>query len=289
MNTPTTMLVGISFGMPRQSRELKAASSQIETQNNAATGTVRTSGFYFKQTVAGKEVDGLATLRKFQTAWKAALENYARYPFSGGMKLLPAALVEKFLAANQKFKDDQAKVWLDWVDDEYPLWKASAPERMGSFYDETDFPTQQDCMNRFKCEVTATAMTEAEQIKRTAMISPNMATLMETTFKQGFDQAQEAAFKDLLEPIESIVSTLSKDKGKIHNSMIGNLIKIIDLIPALNLANDPKMAEAAAAAKEGLANINPDDLRKSAEVRASTLATAKSIVATFTPFARKFA
>jgi hypothetical protein len=283
------MLVGISFGMPRQSRELKAASAQIETQHGSAIGTVRTSGFYFRQKVAGKDVDGLATLKKFQTAWKTALENYARYPFASGMKLLPAALVEKFLVVNQEFKDNQAKVWLDWVDDEYPLWKASAPERMGSFYDETDFPSQQDCMARFKCEVTAVPMTEAEQIKRTAMISPNMATLMETTFKQGFDQAQEAAFKDLLAPIESIVSTLSKDKGKIHDSMIGNLIKIIDLIPALNLANDPKMAEAAAAAKEGLAGINPDDLRKSAEVRASTLATAKSIVATFTPFARKFA
>lgn len=289
------MLVGIQFGMPRQGRELKAAASQVETQNNAATGTVRASMFYFRKKEGGKEVDGLSTLKKFQTAWKTGLEHYARYPFAAGMKLLPAALVEKFLEVNNKFKDEQAQVWLDWVDDEYPQWLNSAPERMGALYDAADFPTQQDCMKRFICEVTVVPLPEAAQWQRISVISPDLAHTMETTTNAKIESAIAAAqaqtWEDVMKPIQHIVDTLGKEGGKvkIYDSLIGNVLSIVDLVPSMNLSNDPKLAELAATAKESLSAIKPDDLRSSAEARANALATAKSIVTTFTPFKRQFA
>ena len=287
------MLVGISFGLPRQSRELKAEATKIETERKAEHGTVRASIHYFKRKEGNKEVDGLASLKSFQTEWKAKLEHYARFPYAAGMKILPAGVAEPFFKVNDEFEAKRPQVWTDWADDVYPDMRQTAPQRMGTLYDPNDFPSLKDCMERFRCEVTVVPLGEAEQVQRISSLSPDMAELIKSSTDKAMQKASEAAqqknWEDVLKPIQKIVDTLSKDKAKIFDSLIGNVIEIVDLVPAINFQGDSKLTELASKAKEALATIKPDDLRKSKEARDATLATAKSIISSFTPFARKFA
>lgn len=286
---PTTMLVGISMRMPRQSRQLTAIAGEIENNANAQHGTVKASIHYFRQ---GKQ-DGLKTLKEFQTAWKSGLNHYARYPFAAGMKLLPAALVEQAVAVNEEFRARRNEVCNSWLLDEYPGWLASAPERMGSLYDPADFPSANDCQFRFQCEVVFVQLSEAEQWQRTALISPDLAASMaaqqtETT-ERVTREAHARLWQDVMAPIQNIVDQLSKDKTRIHDSLVGNVIAITDLIPAYNeIHKDQNLTAAAQAIKAELCKINPEDLRKSAEIKAKALAEAKAIVAEYSPYARAF-
>jgi hypothetical protein len=283
------MLVGISFGMPRQSRQLTAIAGEIEHNANAQHGTVRASIHYFKH---GK-ADGLRTLKEFQTEWKTALNHYARYPYAAGMKLLPASLVEEFVAVNKTYKDKESGVFADWQNNEYTQWSVSAPERMGSLYDPSDFPSAVDCYNRFRCDVTVVPLAEAEQWQRIAVISPSLASTMANQQNENTERVTREAhaklWADVMKPIQNIVDQLSKDKTKIHDSLVGNVIAITDLIPAYNeIHKDSNLSAAAAAIKAELCKIDPEDLRKSAEAKADALNKAKGIIQEYGTYARSF-
>lgn len=287
------MLVGVTMGMPRQSRQLTAIASQIENQANAEVGTVKASIHYFKKREGKREVDGLHNLKTFQGSWKAELQHYARYPFAAGMKLLPAGLVSDFMFVNEKYKELENGIWLAWVEDEYPQWLASAPQRMGSLYDPADFPTAEDCQKRFICDVTVVPLAAAEQWQRISIISPNLAATMaknqEDATQKVLQQAHAKLWADVLAPIENMVSQLSKEKGKVYDSLVGNIISVIDLIPAYNdVHQDANLTALAAEVKAKLSEIKPEDLRTDDEVKAAALANAKAIVDNFSPYARSF-
>lgn len=289
MPPTNTMLVGISFGMPRQSRQLPSIAGEIEDSAKAQHGTVKASIHYFK---LGK-VDGLAKLKEFQNDWKTALGHYARYPYAAGMKLLPAALVEEFMAVNKSYADKQQAVIDEWRANQYTNWFNSAPTRMGSLYDPLDFPSVTDCINRFRCDVTVVPLAEAEQWQRVAMISPDLAASMASqqnaTTERVTQQAHAKLWADVMKPIQNIVDQLSKDKGKIYDSLIGNVISITDLIPAYNeIHKDSNLTALAQQVKAKLAEIKPDDIRKSSDAKADALAKAKDIIKEFEPYARKF-
>lgn len=283
------MLVGISFGMPRQSRQLTAIAGEIENNANAQHGTVRASIHYFR---AGKQ-DGLKTLKEFQTEWKTALNHYARYPYTAGMKLLPASLVEEFISVNNTYKNRELEVFNGWMDNEYPGWLSSAPTRMGTLYDPADFPSAADCASRFRCEVDVIPLAEAEQWQRIAVISPDLAASMASqqneTTERVTREAHAKLWADVMKPIQNIVDQLSKDKTKIHDSLVGNVIAITDLIPAYNeIHKDVTLTAAAAAIKAELCKIDPEDLRKSAEAKADALNKAKNIIQEYGTYARSF-
>lgn len=315
IDTSTTLLLVIEAGLPRQSRELKQVSSQAEDKANAAPGTTRASGFYWKWedvsitehtakkgknkgvTKTKKAIlkhDGLEPLRRFQSDYKAALEHYARYPFFAGAKILPAALAEPCLKVIEKFEGELPKVWQKWAYDSYPVLRANAPTRMGSFFDATDFPTLDECMDSFFFKATPIPLASADQWQRIALIAPDLAAAQQQktdeAYKQGIAEAHQKLWEQVMEPIQHAAETLSKDKTKIYDSLVGNIISIIDLIPAYNgVFNDPKLSELAAQAKAAFSEIKPDDLRNSAEAKAKMLESAKSIVNSFKPYQRKLA
>lgn len=289
MPPTNTMLAGISFGMPRRSRQLTAIAGEIENNANAQHGTVKASIHYFRQ---GK-LDGLKTLKEFQNEWKSALSHYARYPYTAGMKLLPAALVQEFVAVNQTYLAREAEVVRRWMLDEYPDWLASAPTRMGSLYDPADFPSATDCFERFKCNVTVIPLSEADQWQRITVISPDLAATMASQQNENTERVTREAhaklWADVMKPIQNIVDQLSKDKTKIHDSLVGNVIAITDLIPAYNeIHKDATLSAAAVAIKAELCKINPEDLRKSAEAKADALNKAKNIIQEYGTYARSF-
>lgn len=282
------MQVGFAFGCPRQQRQLKNEESRIESENNAQPGTVKASGYYFKH---GK-IDGLDPLKVFQRKMRKALEHYARYPYLPGTRILPAAVVEPFLKVKAEFDAQVDTVWMNWADEVYPEWSENAPDRMGKLYDKTDFPSLADCKARFRNDIRIVPIGEVEQVQRISLLAPDITALV----TQSAADAHLAAvrntaaknFNDVMGPIQNIVKVLSNDKGRLFDSMIENLVSIVDMVPALNITGDQHLIDLAAQAKERLCNISVDDLRESGALRAKTLASAQTIINQFQPYARSW-
>lgn len=292
IDTTQTLLVGIEMGLPRQSRELKQVATKAEQQAKAAAGTTRASLHYWKWEEGNKKHDGLEPLKEFQSAYKRALEHFARFPFATGAKLLPAALAESFFKVKEQYDKQRPEIWKHWAYEDYPKLAVNAPTRMGAFYSGEDFPSLDECMEFFRCEVTVIPLASADQWQRIAILAPDLAAaqqkLTDQAYNKGIAEAHAKLWAQVMEPIEHAVTTLSKDKAKIFDTLVGNIIDIVDLLPAYNtVLNDPKLNELAAQAKAAFGAIKPDDLRSSNEAKAKMLESAKSIVNSFKPYQRK--
>lgn len=298
MSTPTNidttqaMLVGLSFTLPRQSVQLSQEARDVEAGAKAATGTVKASLFYFQKADGAKIVDALADLKSYQNAWRSQHNRLTRVWDGNNIRLLPAALIVEYMEMTAKNEAGLPK-FVDAFLDDYRQWSESAPERMGSLYPKANFPSASEVMKAIGHSLAYLPLPAAEQFKRIATISPDLAkTMAETTdekVKAAVAEAQAQTWRDVMEPIKHVVDTLGKEKPKIYESLIGNVLSICDLVPAFNLEKDPNLAALAEKAKAALSEVSAEDLRKSDEKRQEALKAAKELVAEFEPFARQFA
>lgn len=297
-----TMLAAIELGLPRQGTQLKIEATKIEEENHAERGSVRPPSItYFKKEVLntgpGKkwtEVDGLASLKEFQAEYKAAVRTLARYPYTAGLYLAPATVVDDLVKLKEKFEGKLAEVWMHWADHDYPDWADTAPQRMGAFYNAADFPTLGECQKSFRAELILIPLAEKEQVARIALISPkSQALLMEhadAKSKEAMAELHKQIWQDFMKPLQQVVMVFEKDKPKIYETLLGNLMSIVNVIPSYKeLCQDPELEAAAAKAKEVFSQITTDNLRDSEEARKNALFQAKDLIAKVTPYARKFA
>ncbi len=285
------LLVSLSFGLPRQSRQLPKEAKKIESDNHAQHGVAKVSIHYFQQEVAGKTNDALFNLKQHFNAWRSEHNRLTR-PWDGAStRLLPAKLVPLYMDMKSKFEEATPAIIAEFVET-YPDWQITAPQRMGSLYSQDDYPSLDDCRERIEYQVAMLPLPEAEQWRRINLIGPTLIATMETQTNARIAKAVEDAtaqtFKDVLEPIQKIVDTLSKDKPRIFTSLIDNLTSVLALVPAFNLNNDADLNRLAEEAKADLAGINADDLREDIEVRKTVCRKAEALMQKFGAFSRKF-
>lgn len=297
MTTPSiqtqAVLVSLSFGMPRQSRQLKTEAKKIEEDNHAQAGVAKASIFYWKQKIKAQEVNGLDALQKFFNAWRSEHNRLTRVWDGNNTRLLPAKLAEQYYDMTETKKTLVHEVVAKFLEEEYPQWQSSAPVRMGDLYSQEDFPSLKECQERITWETIVTPLPEAAQIKKVALINPEMFQLFENTTNERVAKARAEILKetwvDLIDPLKKIVETLSKDKPKIYDTLLGRLHDIVDLVPAFNLDNDPELSTFAADCKAQLGGITADDLRNNEGLKKTTLQSAQGLLATFgTLGARRF-
>lgn len=278
------MIVCISMGMCRQSKQLPEISAKIEQEAGAIAGTIGgTSRFYFKRKEGRKIIDGLALLKSFQNEWRTSLRHYARYPFASDVYILPAALVPAFMDENNKYMLRKANIWQKWVEEQWPYWSSSAKQRMGAFYDAADFPTLEDCMERFTCEVNVMPLAESDKWNRITLIAPALADMMrerqDAAVEKMVKETHKKLWEDVMGPLNHVVEMLSKDKTKLYQSLIDNVISICDLVPAYNeVHNDTRLEELAAKTKEAFGKIDIELLRESAAARAQVIEETKQLI-----------
>ena len=293
-STPQTLLVTIETGLPRQSTQLKKVARQAEEKAKAKAGTVSSSSYYWKWDDESGHHNGLESLMQFQNHYRATITHYARFPFAAGALMLPAGLAEQCIKAKLELDKQWPEVRKEWLGKQYPLLAAAAPERMGGFHNPADFPTWDDCDDRIICECKIIPLAPAEQVKRIALLSPDIAATIEqstnSSYEKGKKDANEKLFAEVMAPIQNMVDVLSKDKSKIYDTLVGNIISIVDLVPAYNnVFKDEHLANLASAAKAAFSEIKTDDLRKSDEARKDALEKAKNIMTAFKPYQRKLA
>lgn len=294
-----SMIAALNTGLPRQSFKLEKEAEKIAEEAKAQKGTVKASMEYFKKPdptdKKGKRtIDGLQPLKDFITEYKERFRFIARYPYKGDFYLVPSAGVEDLIKLKEDYENTKRHdVWQNWADTEYPKWKADAPERMGDLFAKADFPPLSDCQARFKVELTIIPLAPKEQVERIALIAPKTQSFLkahaDAASKQAVADLHKQIWKDLMDPLQHVVKVFEKDKPKVYKTLLENLFDIANVIPNYTeMLNDPELAKAAQQVKEKLGKLTTDDLRDSDEARKTALSSAKDIVATFTPFARKF-
>lgn len=282
----TSLLICLSCGLPRQTRELKEESRELERTKRAARGTVKGSKFYFRQTNENDEIiDALANLKSYHNAWSDQYEQLARIPWLGRMRLLPAvrhrqavAIRDHYEAGYQAVKDEFRQV--------YPDWHVTAPQRMGMLHSEADFPSLEECMDRIHADTIIVPLSDSDAWQRIALINPeHVAQEQERTSAAVARARQEAQAETggrLLAHFRRMNEVLTADKVRIHATLISGLTSILDDIEVYGpLFNDQTLLQCAADARSTFAGITVENLRDDPALQRQVNENAAGMIARF--------
>ena len=67
-------------------------------------------------------------------------------------------------------------------------------------------------------------------------------------------------------------------KPKLHSSVIGNIIELVELLPYLNIDNDPKLEDVRRKMEEEFADLSIDTLKEDEELKKEVAAKATEII-----------
>jgi hypothetical protein len=85
----------------------------------------------------------------------------------------------------------------------------------------------------------------------------------------------------LLDMLQKVVDIMANPKGKLYDSLFSNLREFLDRMPALNLNNDPTIADLRQAVGAKIARYSMETVRQFPAMRGSLASTATSTIATY--------
>lgn len=265
------MLVNLNISCWTARKIDKRAANQVAVANNVQSN----NGTYYKSLVEGgalEEIKGVATKARtlhyrFTLPWSDAgpriLSNVAYMEYIQEM----GKLGQEFDAAVQKFLV------------EYPLLRQEAKRLLGNLFDQDDYPDLQQVADKFRFRTAVTPLPmgedfrcdigkeEVERIRQEITASTTSAV----------QTAVSDAYQRVAKVVDAFVDRLAASDTIFKNSLVENARDLAEVLPALNITNDPQLAELAAKLKEKLCAHEPDTLRHNMAVRRAAYRAAVDI------------
>lgn len=278
------MLVNLSIGIYSSSKTDKAVTEDVTRQHNAAAD----AGRFNKKLLDKKamaEIKGVCT-RARQYHYENTL------PWSNeGPRILPTARFAAYDKEMRTIKDDFDIAIKNFIV-EYPDYVKDAESRMGSLFLAEDYPSAGDVGEKFTWVLDILPLPSSNDFRVelskdvTDHLKKEMDTRNEETVRKATLSVWQRAFDSIshvvnkLEDYKVVIGTDGKSKveNAFRDSLINNVAGLAELLPALNIANDPKLNKLADDLKNRLTSHSPDDLRKDESLRTSTAKDARKIL-----------
>lgn len=160
----------------------------------------------------------------------------------------------------------------------YPRLIEDARLRLNTMFDVADYPPVDSLRRRFSFDVSASPLPTGKNWFLD-MAEDQMAGLRahaDERLQQGVQEAVKDAFKRVAEVTLAMSTKLADEKGVFRDSLVGNVRDLADLIPTLNITDDPSLV-ALHASMQDLTKFGPDVLRNDKRFRAEAASKAQLI------------
>jgi len=205
----------------------------------------------------------------------------------GGYRLLPVKAYDRFEAGVRKHTDTQEQLLSELLES-YQDWKDQAKTKLGKLYKEEDYLSVEQIKSRFRFAIKYAPVPqsnhfvadlvngsvkkirqeiEAENEHRIKGTITNVAERVTTALNRLVEKMREPARKQ----------KSGKETPVFRDSIIGNIVELVELLPALNITNDPLIEKARQQVEAELAGINPEELRESSDSRKEVANKAEEI------------
>jgi len=195
-----------------------------------------------------------------------------------GARILPAAMYLDFNSEVLKYRrkfDDAVETFLDEYDD----LKAAAKKALNGLYNEEDYPAPGELRAKYGIEVVYFPVPSANDFR--VEMSEREVDRIRRQITQSVEQATADAMRDLWERLhDSVVkmaAALKDPNRRFHDSLVGNVIDIVSILPKLNMTDDPDLIRMTQEVRESLTKVSPQTLRDDADVRAEQAKRADKI------------
>ena len=160
----------------------------------------------------------------------------------------------------------------------YPRLIEDARLRLNTMFDVNDYPAIDGLRHRFSFDVSASPLPTGKNWFLD-MAEDQMECLRlhaDERLQQGVQDAVKDAFKRVADVTLAMSTKLADEKGVFRDSLVGNVRELAELIPSLNITDDPSLAALQQSMQE-LTKFGPSVLRNDKRFRAEAADKAQLI------------
>lgn len=268
--TQRAMLVSVKIKLPPTAKQDKAATKEVTASHNADESAAKVQ----KQLYDKPMVEGF---KKASNATRQALYE-ATLPWGDGSRIL---LVSNYTSVLEKMNSFERTFWEE-VENFLGTVKENEHNerrRLGSFYNEDDYLSVGDLRDKFVFETKFLPLPDASDWRVTlgAEDTETLRRQTEEHLKEVYAEAAKEPWMRLKKVIDNMTERLSDPDKMFHNTLITNVGDLCDLLPSLNLNNDPVLAQFATEARKKLTGYDPKDLRADKDTRKTVAERAKEL------------
>lgn len=263
------MLVSISVTKPMMQKKDKQTTTEVALDKNASTAAVAVINKLYPKHL-------IAPIQEVESAARRYVESVTQ-PWARGTALLPSALFMTFQQDIGVFKlqfEQAVTVFLN----NYAGVMAAAEHEQGSMFSLGNYPDLSEIKRDFTFSVRYMPLGDVPSVYDgiEASMIEDLKADVEAQTKQDLAAGQKSLYVRLAAAIERIKVQCGNPKGKIYDTLTGNLSELLTVLPALNLGNDEAFTALCAEAKELV--VSPEAIKTVPEIRESMAKKAEEIM-----------
>jgi hypothetical protein len=239
-------------------------------------GASRDSGRFNKLLVE------LSSVKRYQRAVNEARTFHYEntLPWSDdGTRILPAANYLKYTAEMRSLKAQFQEAVDDFIQ-EFPALVKQAQRTLGGLFNPSDYPHPHTLRGKFALDTHFFPLPDRGDFR--VQLGADEQKAIQDQITTRVNESVKAAMADTWQRLHGAVKHMTeklRDKDAIfRDSLIGNIKELCDLLPKLNLTDDPNLTKAIEDAKGALADLDPQELREDEAKRRDAAQAADDIL-----------
>lgn len=265
------MLTKLSICQWSARKHDKGATKEVISNHNASEGSGKFSKVLIEK----------SAIKSIQTAANSArtFHYHNTLPWDdSGFRILPSKNFTKYSDGMRGLKSDFDRAVTDFLCD-YPWFRENAKNQLGSLFNPSDYPDDSKIASKFSFENEINPLPDSRDFR--VSLQSNEVDRIKQNIENKVNNNVNAAINDLWNRLYDAVNHMAvklSDKDAIfRNSLINNLCDLCDLLPALNITDDPKLEEMRREIESRLCTFEPDQLRDNDIERKKAATEADSI------------
>lgn len=232
------MVMNLSIGMWQGYRLDREASRKVTTQANADADAARVNKHLIPKALLAPVVTAANSVRTHFYAntlpWR-----------DNGDRLMTKKLYLKFVPEHQELVKAFNEEVGTFIDTSYPVAVEQAEFRMGELFRHDDYPTPDQLRRRFYINLDIDALTTSGDFR--VAIDEEHADRIRARMEKAAEQRVQTAMTDVWKRIADTVGRmherLSSPKAVFHQTTISNVEELAEMLPGLNVMDDPKIEQ----------------------------------------------
>lgn len=267
------MTLNLSIGLWQGYRLDKAASAKVTQANGAHADAARVNKHLVPK-------EALAPVVSAANALRAHFYEKTLPWRDNGDRLLTRKLYMSFIEEHERLAarfDEEVDTFLDV---RYPSAVAQAEFRMGDLFRIEDYPPASTLRRRFYAQLDIDALTCANDFR--VQIDQDQVdkvrASMESAAERRVQNAMGEVWRRLAETVSYFLERMDTPDAVFRDSTVNNISELVELIPGLNVLDDPEIERVRQLVAAKLTGVEAKDIRKDPALRAELAGEARSIM-----------
>ncbi len=255
---------------------------EISNETNAIKGVQQNAGRYHKSLLP--MCDLLDDIKKKATLIRTKFYDNTLPWGVKGIQILPTANYLAFMTEFRKEKSEYETLVNRFVP-EYPQLVQDAQRFLGAAYKATDYPEAHEIADKFKMDMQV--MPVPNNDFRVNIADEELERIhdeVSARVKQAAQGAMQDVWQRLYDKVKHFAEKMDDPKAIFRDSTVEHLVDLCELLPRLNVMDDPNLEAMRQEVEDKLAGYQSDVLRANPETRRTVATDANDIAAKMAAF-----